>query len=187
MGKPGTRIGGRRWCSVCGQLLGQGRRKYCSTVCADRWANRKHHTKGVLTAKEWLIWMAGFFDGEGSMVISQLQSGGFLFAISVSQTKSDASLVVFKETFGGAVYRTPERGNRAAAYHWQVSGAKAIAAVRQMWPYFLVKRPQAEVAEEWAKLGPVVRTPELAVRRKERQQELHEEMVALNKRGPEVT
>lgn len=102
--------------------------------------------------RDLLIWMAGFFDGEGCVSIGRgvhknhathPTKDSYCLAVIVGQ-KERGPLELFVEAFGGALYHHRVKG---MLYHrWLVSSNKAAAALIQMLPYLRVKRPIAELA-----------------------------------------
>ena len=49
--------------------------------------------------------------------------------------------------YGGTVCQYAERrGNRKDAWQWSVSGAKGVDFLRLIYPYLLLKKPQADLA-----------------------------------------
>ena len=172
-----------RACLICGKKpLPAGRRKYCSSVCSHRWQNRRFHFQGRQGRELRIAWAAGFFDGEGSVSISQLRSGGYNLRISASQRKREP-LDELAELFGGSIYCTPPRGKRAESHSWELSGDRAGNTLVQMRPYLKVKTQQAMIAEQWLASGFTHRT-----RRSEDQLAFREQLVSemrhLNLRGP---
>ncbi len=104
--------------------------------------------------RDLLIWMAGFFDGEGCVSIGEGKrkygpnekkrktSTSYALQVIVGQ-KDRAPLQHFVDAFGGALYAHRVRGME---YHrWLVSSDKAAAALIAMLPYLQIKREVAEV------------------------------------------
>ncbi len=104
-----------------------------------------------------LAYLAGFFDGEGNIVIcrdkTKLGNVNYRLRISCSQVVIDP-LLIFKETFGGLVYSTTKpHPKHRDIYVWQQHSVKAVTTLTQMLPYLKVKYDQAEYAIEWAKIN----------------------------------
>jgi hypothetical protein len=100
-----------------------------------------------------LSYLAGFFDGEGSIVIRQ--SHTIYLQINVTQT-DPRPLQLYVDLFGGKVSKMHDDGYWKKSYIWQISSHKAAAALEMMLPYLTVKKAQAELAVEFQKLIPPV-------------------------------
>lgn len=101
-----------------------------------------------------LAYMAGFFDGEGSVEVYAYErkadnnGGGAAGSLSISATqKVNAPLLGMQSMWGGSIRR-----NARGLFEWKVSGGKAAQALREMLPYLIVKRRQAELAIEFQSL-----------------------------------
>ncbi len=171
-------------CLKCGTKLPTGFRKFCSTSCRDWWNNRKYHTR-IPHRERQVIWAAGFLDGEGSISLSDRGGGKIALVLSASQTKTREPMEILHSLFGGTVGFSPERGARAAVHTWQLTGMAAVTALHHLWPYLVVKRPQAKVAEEWGQQGWSSPGKLMTETRKQTRAVLHAQMRALNARGPE--
>lgn len=114
-----------------------------------------------------VAWAAGFFDGEGTVTLSPYGQVGRpdrevrrRLRISVSQ-KHRAPLEVFQRLFGGTIHRSNER-----CFAWHANSRIALAALRELLPYLVVKREVAELgirhqtnmrtggSSRWDKLSP---------------------------------
>lgn len=101
--------------------------------------------------RDLLIWMAGFFDGEGCVSIGRAIRQGkrrhqtnesYTLQMIVGQ-KERAPLEHFVAAFGGVIYPFRRRGMEY--YRWLVSSDKAAAALVALLPYLQIKREVAEV------------------------------------------
>jgi hypothetical protein len=103
--------------------------------------------------RDLLIWMAGFFDGEGCVSIGRAvhaithgkrrTSTSYCLQVIVGQ-RERAPLEHFLSAFGGVVY--PFRRKGMEYYRWVIASHKAAAALVQLLPYLQIKRAVAEVA-----------------------------------------
>ena len=103
-----------------------------------------------------LAYVAGFFDGEGSISITPIaivtprQKCTFsLRAQAVSTNKEAVNTLL--SLFGGVITRKPVCGNRQECWTWRVSNIKAMKFLKLVLPYLRIKRPQAEKAIEFQK------------------------------------
>jgi len=106
------------------------------------------------------IYFAGFFDGEGSIIIYGRKSypstkGKTLphnLRITVSNTNQQVMLWIHK-TFGGQLQFTKSSlragSNRAAAWKWIASCAHAGHILKAIAPFLKVKSDEAEIALEF--------------------------------------
>lgn len=94
-----------------------------------------------------LAYLAGFFDGEGSISISRSGSqSSHRLHVAVGST-DEASAYWFKTTFGSGSIRhyPPHRGNRTF-YQWMASGRKAGMILRILLPHLRLKQLRARIA-----------------------------------------
>lgn len=97
-----------------------------------------------------LAWAAGFIDGEGCISVQNCTARGqvrlqYQAFVDVSQTKV-APLDELVMLFGGHV--RPYRD----AFYWRLYGEKAAVVVRQILPYVIGKRHQADLLLEFTAL-----------------------------------
>jgi hypothetical protein len=92
-----------------------------------------------------LSYLAGFFDGEGSISILKRKKGDWnishFLRVSIGQ-KDGATLDWIKENFGGNVYLVSRNGS----YVWAISDYKGYKFIKILSPFLLYKKPQAELA-----------------------------------------
>jgi hypothetical protein len=106
----------------------------------------------TLAEKGWEIaYLAGFFDGEGFIIIckdkSRVGNVNYRVRIGVSQVVV-TPILLFKEYFGGLIQyqKRPESTKHRDIFTWQQHSQKAAYALTTMLPYLTVKREQAEFA-----------------------------------------
>jgi hypothetical protein len=102
-----------------------------------------------------LSYVAGLFDGEGSIVIGaskrQRSYGVALnhwLQVGIGIT-DEPTVVWLRDTFGGHVTRNGKRreqGARRACWSWRVMSNEAASFLKAVLPYLRVKREQAELA-----------------------------------------
>jgi len=110
-----------------------------------------------------LAYLAGFFDGEGSISL-RLQQGKYLrIEVSCSQNSVDV-LWMYVRAFRGNVYESQR------CYQWKTYGAQAINFLHSVLPFLVVKRLDAqETIEAWNCKADIVKITELIQKKKMRQ------------------
>jgi hypothetical protein len=95
-------------------------------------------------------WLAGFFDGEGSVSV-QISYSAYA-TVSVTLTQKDAkilALVMLKYNAGNV--KSYKGANGATCHRWRVRGKSAEQFLTEIAPYTIVKRRQIEKALELLK------------------------------------
>lgn len=152
----------------------------------------------------WIPYVAGFFDGEGSVTIARVRTGGYSdyhkIVVAIGQrAKYGAILNRIQESFGGTVaigsqkHRLADRWAEHA--HWQLQRKSEIERfLMALQPYCVVKAKQIELGLEFVRfvnkpavqrdaLGRIVGrgvTPEII----ERREQLRLAMREANELGP---
>ena len=138
-----------------------------------------------------LAYAAGIFDGEGTVGIRVLRKKGNAekkyHSVVVAITSTEPVLTNWLQiNFGGRVnpaHKENAARNYKDAWKWTLLARHAAAFLTAIYPYLLVKRPQADVALELrAEMGDGHRKPidaDLFVKRDALKQEMHR----LNRRG----
>jgi len=92
-----------------------------------------------------LSYLAGFFDGEGSISILRRKKGNWnvshFVRVSIGQ-KDGATLDWVKDNFGGNVYLV----KRDSSFIWAISDYKGYEFLKILTPFLRYKKPQAELA-----------------------------------------
>lgn len=100
-----------------------------------------------------LAYLAGFFDGEGSISIlrPRAKARSLLLHIQVSQIVREP-LEMFQSRFGGTIHLT-NRGqsplSRRPIWAWHAGPRAGAAALQEMLPFLVVKQSQAAIAIEF--------------------------------------
>lgn len=91
-----------------------------------------------------LSYLAGFFDGEGSInILTRKRPKNIEYSLTVAIGQKDGeTLDLISNNFGGNVYVVKRDGT----YYWVITHRKAINFLKQILPYLQYKKPQAEVA-----------------------------------------
>lgn len=101
-----------------------------------------------------LAYIAGFFDGEGSIGVYKATRQGrdrFCLRTQLTQNSSLNSEYLFKRLtarYGGNASLQGKKRN------WQLNGDKAMAFLQDIAPFLILKRSQAELAIAWQKQRP---------------------------------
>lgn len=110
-----------------------------------------------------LAWAAGFFDGEGCVIveISKEKACRHGFRTSLHATVTQTSLPCLEkylERFGGKIktseHRTPNGRRWSVQYVWVVRNQNAADFLRAIYPYSVVKKTQIEAALQYPLAAP---------------------------------
>lgn len=176
-----------RQCLACGNDFGVGGRggsklhaTYCSRECHQRSRYRKGLQCNDLSVAD-AAYIAGFIDGEGTVMLISRANGSVGLLVTVANTKRPV-MDWLTETVGvGRTHTRSERNPKhAAGYWWQASGEAAASVLTQIRPYLKVKHEQAQLGMDFQDR---LRTPALKADRSW-QQEYRLRMKELNRRGP---
>lgn len=143
----------------------------------------------MLPSEVFLVWAAGFFDGEGSVFVQMARASSCrrgmrtILVASVSQT-SLPCLNMLKERFGGTLTTSkkflPHATNQSVAYIWSVRNAGAIKFLEAISPYAVVKKEQIDVALTYPLTdpnGPIYRGRRIGIT-----DEVHNQRLAIGQR-----
>jgi len=119
----------------------------------------KHKTiRGKRTLKS-LDYLAGFFDGEGSIFIAKInnkKSGNIWYRLSVSCGNSDKRPIDMLRTFNPHlklfIYRSGRKETYKPAYQWLATGNTALNFLKVIKNKLIIKRKQALLGiefQEW--------------------------------------
>lgn len=105
---------------------------------------------GIKVKKSDLAYIAGIIDGDGYIGVTLHRSKQSLthFDITVEIEMRDKQPIQLAQAlFGGNIYHRPPRKRVSQEHwHWRLTGEQAIAMLKAIRLYLLVKRPQAELA-----------------------------------------
>lgn len=95
-------------------------------------------------------YMAGIFDGEGTVFIRTRSKDGIPDSIVMTVTNSDPRIMKWiKINFGGLVNRSIHNkrlGTRLPCWVWTCNSRLAVSILKEIFPFLIVKKDQAEVA-----------------------------------------
>lgn len=124
-----------------------------------------------------LSYLAGFFDGEGSINILTRKRKNwnteYQLTVAIGQ-KDGATLDWLKENYGGNVYLVKRDGS----FYWACSNRAAQNFLQQLLPYLKYKKPQAELALTYFNY---VRTIPISKRELERRESIRLGLIELKK------
>jgi hypothetical protein len=106
-----------------------------------------------LTPEQELIYLAGFFDGEGSVGIYRARmtgASGVTHRLTIRMEQCNPEpLRLFARRFGGRVIANRLRSataRRQATYYWAAFSRRAETVIRAIRPWLLVKAAEADLA-----------------------------------------
>jgi hypothetical protein len=140
-----------------------------------------------------LSYIAGFFDGEGSIHIRKncnKRDNAYTLTIQVMNTCL-SPLIFIKSIFGGTIAGPYKRGlNHKNIYNWRIDCKKAGIFLESLQPYLLVKIEQCRLAlllrKNWRPLPRGMgygRNQDVADKEIKRRNEIHEQLKIANQRG----
>lgn len=95
----------------------------------------------------WDAWAAGFVDGEGALMIRyQRTNNQILIHVRVGQSVR-APLDRLTLMYGGNVKEKVQGGKQY--FEWNIYGGKAVASLRKMRPFMMVKGAHADLIDEY--------------------------------------
>lgn len=108
-----------------------------------------------------LEYIAGFFDGEGSVGVYRASRPNgrtnHYLRVQLCQNVSPLSEALFDELverFNGSVSRQKTR--TGVKMNWQISSENAVAFLQAIEPFLILKRPQAMAVLDWWAIRPKV-------------------------------
>jgi len=180
-------------CAVCGTefergghfVKGSGRKVAGQTLCSNECARRARYRHGRLCkelAPTEAAYLAGVWDSDGAFILHGRYDGSDTVAFRCAIGVTKAAIIewlVEKAGIGTRYFHRTANPKHADRYDWWVNGDGAESFARQLLPYLVLKRPQAELGIEFQER---LRDPALKADRIW-QQEYRERMRDMNKRG----
>src|ERR1700748_3633012 len=97
-------------------------------------------------------YIAGFFDGEGSVGLYR-GTGYYALRVCITQVSSTSSLALLSELksrFGGGIYGIGKmKAHHRSAVMWSTYSNDACRFLKTIEPFLLLKAAQARVAIDW--------------------------------------
>ncbi len=114
----------------------------------------------IKVTKQDLAWVAGFFDGEGSIVIQRHKKYRnhkryiiFELVVQVNNTFPEV-IYLLQRWFGGSVHKRKiqqQFPHWKPQYQWKVGSLQAHQFIKAIYPYAKVKKGQIELALKFRK------------------------------------
>lgn len=101
--------------------------------------------------KDELNYYAGFFDGEGCIMIKKKHSGRPYHTLDIAISLTNLNILEdFRRAFGGTIHGA----YKSKVYYkdkwmWMIGGNKALAFLKLIYPYLRLKRGEAELGIEF--------------------------------------
>src|SRR5271155_455189 len=97
------------------------------------------------------IYMAGLFDGEGSVMIAhtkKVKNGPHYYHLKICLSNTHWGCMTFlRDNFGGCINWVPEyKGKRC--WFWTLHSRKAANLLQHLLPYMVIKKREAKIAVE---------------------------------------
>lgn len=99
-----------------------------------------------------LPYLAGFFDGEGSIgIYTNGQGRGRTLRVQITQTVNPQSTMMLTSIRGkwGGSLAAYNKGLRRQAWNWQATATRGYVFLRDIRPWLLIKAEQADVVLNW--------------------------------------
>ena len=100
-------------------------------------------------------YLAGFFDGEGSIsiIFRQYKNGARGYQVLVQISNTNLSILeIFKEKFGGQIRPLKKMMSQyKQAWLWRIVSRQALSFLEQIIPYLIIKTNQAILAISFQK------------------------------------
>lgn len=102
-----------------------------------------------------IAYIAGLFDGEGSVGIYELNHPKRIeFTYIATVTNTDKKILDFlKATLGGHVVLEKRQGKSRDCYKWYAKGELAVDFFHTIHSFTITKKPQIEIAMYWSTLN----------------------------------
>lgn len=95
-------------------------------------------------------YLAGFFDGEGSIGIQKRAKSNSFYARLMMGSTNLSALIQFHNAFGGTIHKVKHDGNikHKESWMWSACGKNLDSCLNTLLPYLRIKLPQARIALE---------------------------------------
>jgi len=100
-----------------------------------------------------IVWMAGFFDGEGNITINRMFSRAVnpVYNLLLTLVNTDKRTIPpFRERFGGSI--RIRKSNFKDVHIWNITGKAAGNFLNQIYPYSMIKKEEIDIANKFLAL-----------------------------------
>jgi intein/homing endonuclease len=94
-------------------------------------------------------YVAGLFDGEGCIQATCSKKAGSRRLQTTIRNSHQGVLRLIQARWGGSICRTAPKGNRSASYGWSITSRGALAFLKDIEPFLIIKRAEALLAFEF--------------------------------------
>jgi len=166
-----------------------------ATGQARRWMKKKgDNIKCQLTDNE-LAYIAGFFDGEGSITIHingrkyspRGVSPNHTLQVSIGNTDTLIPSWIQSVYGGSLTHRFPDNERCKRVTQWQLRCVGALAFLEDIYPHLKMKRPQAEIAMNYQRRKIMHGPRRLILKEIQWREKQRISIRALNRKGPRAT
>lgn len=132
-----------------------------------------------------IAYLAGFFDGEGCILI-QKHARAYWLEISAVQI-DPAPLKLLSESFGGRIVKKPDHRGFRSRHSWRITSDRAFIALQAMLPFLMIKRAEADLGIQFQQRMSIVlpHTVEAVFNEREIRDAIRLQMQALKRRDYE--
>lgn len=182
----------RKICPSCQSTFlvgGRGRKPYKTIFCSVKCSRRARYRRGAKCKRLLDVeaaYIAGFLDGEGSIMILIYQGRSYALRVVIAQSSRGRDVLDWISQItgiGASINRNPTKLEHDIGLTWACNGEASATLLQQLLPFLHVKRPQAELAITFQER---LKNPGLKADRSW-QKEAREKMKLLNARGRQLT
>jgi hypothetical protein len=158
--RPALRRRINKVCPSCGKEFETGGRAgkvskiFCSNKCA-RLARFRRGAKCKVLSKANAAYIAGFLDGEGTiMIVLRKPSASYSLRVALAQSSKARQVLDWISEVtgvGASVNKNFSSPKHDMGLTWACAGDAAVGLLEQILPYLIVKRTQAELAINFQK------------------------------------
>lgn len=101
--------------------------------------------------RDFVLYVAGFFDGEGSVGVYPNARGSYFLRTQVTQNVSPAVTALFAACVSrwGGNFSTQVGARPEGKYNWQLGSHRCVRFLEEILPFSRLKRDQIEIAVAW--------------------------------------
>jgi hypothetical protein len=136
-----------------------------------------------------LAWVAGMFDGEGSLTLKRAVRHGhthhriWITIGMANKPDNEKALVLMQKLFGGYIGIHKNSDNRNDSIHWTIASQMAYECLKKVSPFLIIKKKHAQLLIEFQEICVSRKGKKNNLAKFERQAQYFEELRKLNTRG----